>query len=123
MKTVSARQANHDFSELLSRVERGEEILITKRSKPVAIATHLQKSIRAAEADRPDVAAARAAWARDQTSLDPDRLLMIELARCRSDLLDDRLFCVSTVSRVRTIKALVPVRAEDGLDPPHVHCR
>ena len=34
MKTVSARQANHDFSELLSRVERGEEILITKRSKP-----------------------------------------------------------------------------------------
>src|SRR6516162_10080419 len=37
MKTVSARQANHDFSELLSRVERGEEILITKRSKPVAL--------------------------------------------------------------------------------------
>jgi len=26
MKKVSARQANHDFSELLSRVERGEEI-------------------------------------------------------------------------------------------------
>jgi prevent-host-death family protein len=37
MKTVSARQANHDFSELLSRVERGEEILITKRGKPVAL--------------------------------------------------------------------------------------
>ena len=37
MKTVSARQASHDFSELLSRVERGEEILITKRSKPVAL--------------------------------------------------------------------------------------
>jgi prevent-host-death family protein len=34
---VSARQANHEFSELLSRVERGEEILITKRSKPVAL--------------------------------------------------------------------------------------
>ena len=33
MKTVSARQANHEFSDLLSRVERGEEILITKRSK------------------------------------------------------------------------------------------
>ena len=32
-----ARQANHNFSELLSRVERGEEILITKRSKPVAL--------------------------------------------------------------------------------------
>jgi prevent-host-death family protein len=37
MKTVSARQANHAFSELLSRVELGEEILITKRSKPVAV--------------------------------------------------------------------------------------
>ena len=37
MKTVSARQANHEFCELLSRVERGEEILITKRSKPVAL--------------------------------------------------------------------------------------
>jgi prevent-host-death family protein len=37
MKTVSARQASHDFSELLARVERGEEILITKRSKPLAL--------------------------------------------------------------------------------------
>jgi prevent-host-death family protein len=37
MKTVSARQANHEFSDLLSRVERGEEILITKRGKPVAV--------------------------------------------------------------------------------------
>jgi len=37
MKTVSARQANHEFSELLARVEHGEEILITKRSKPVAV--------------------------------------------------------------------------------------
>ena len=37
MKTVSARQANHEFSDLLSRVERGEEILITKRNKPVAV--------------------------------------------------------------------------------------
>jgi prevent-host-death family protein len=35
MKTVSAR--HHEFSDLLSRVEHGEEILITKRSKPVAI--------------------------------------------------------------------------------------
>jgi prevent-host-death family protein len=37
VKTVSARQANHEFSDLLSRAERGEEILITKRSKPVAV--------------------------------------------------------------------------------------
>jgi hypothetical protein len=37
--------------------------------------------------------------------------------------LDDRLFCVSTVSRVRTIKALVPGHGEDGLEPSQVHCR
>ena len=34
---VSAPEANHDFSELLSRVERAEQILITKRSKPVGL--------------------------------------------------------------------------------------
>ena len=41
MKTVSARQANHEFSDLLSRAERGEEILITKRSQPVAVLAQL----------------------------------------------------------------------------------
>jgi prevent-host-death family protein len=37
MRTVSAREANHEFSELLARAERGEEIVITKRGKPVAM--------------------------------------------------------------------------------------
>lgn len=37
MKTVSARKANHEFSALLSRAERGEDILITKHNKPVAV--------------------------------------------------------------------------------------
>jgi prevent-host-death family protein len=37
MKTVSAREANHGFSELLADVERGEEVLITKRGRPVAV--------------------------------------------------------------------------------------
>lgn len=37
MKTVTARQANHEFSALLSRAERGEDILITKHNKPVAV--------------------------------------------------------------------------------------
>jgi prevent-host-death family protein len=37
MKTVSAREANHEFSALLSRAERGEDILITKHNKPVAV--------------------------------------------------------------------------------------
>jgi prevent-host-death family protein len=37
MKTVSARIANQGFSELLSQVEAGEEILITKHGRPVAV--------------------------------------------------------------------------------------
>jgi prevent-host-death family protein len=37
MKTVSAREANQAFSELLSQVESGEEVLITKRGRPVAV--------------------------------------------------------------------------------------
>ena len=37
MRTVSAREANQGFSNLLLRVERGEEILITKRNKPIAV--------------------------------------------------------------------------------------
>ena len=37
MKTVSARLANQQFSNLLSQVESGEEVVITKRSKPVAV--------------------------------------------------------------------------------------
>lgn len=37
MMTVNARQANQQFSQLLSRVERGEEVLITKRGKAVAV--------------------------------------------------------------------------------------
>lgn len=37
MKTVSARDANQGFSQLLSEVERGEELIITKRGRPVAV--------------------------------------------------------------------------------------
>ena len=37
MKTITAREANHGFSDLLARVERGEEVLITKRGTPVAV--------------------------------------------------------------------------------------
>ena len=37
MRTVTAREANQQFSALLTRVERGEEVLITKRGKAVAV--------------------------------------------------------------------------------------
>ena len=36
MKTVSAREANQQFSRLLGEVANGEEILITRRGQPVA---------------------------------------------------------------------------------------
>jgi len=37
MKTVTAREANQGFSEMLSRVEQGEEVVITRYGKPVAV--------------------------------------------------------------------------------------
>ncbi len=46
MKTVSARQANHEFSDLLSRVERGEEIVIARNNRPVARLTRFTSSPR-----------------------------------------------------------------------------
>jgi prevent-host-death family protein len=36
MRTVGAREGNQQFSKLLAEVERGREIVITKRGKPVA---------------------------------------------------------------------------------------
>ena len=35
MKAVTVREANQGFSELLAQVEHGEEVLITKRGRPV----------------------------------------------------------------------------------------
>ena len=52
MKTVSAREANQGFSELLSQVEGGEEIVITKRSRPVAVLRPYAASQDAAERQR-----------------------------------------------------------------------
>src|SRR5258708_39111703 len=43
-----------------------------------ATASASKKSIRAADQDRPDVAAARRAWADNQPKLDPDRLGFID---------------------------------------------
>lgn len=37
MKTISAREANQRFSRLLSEIEAGEEVTITKHGKPVAV--------------------------------------------------------------------------------------
>jgi prevent-host-death family protein len=52
MKTVSARKANHQFSDLLSHVEHGEEILITKRNKPVAVLSPYRPPLMTPERER-----------------------------------------------------------------------
>jgi prevent-host-death family protein len=39
MKTVSAREANQQFSRLLGEVAEGEEVVITRRGEPVATLT------------------------------------------------------------------------------------
>ena len=52
VKTVSARQANHEFSALLSRAERGEDILITKHNKPVAVLSPYRQPALTAEREK-----------------------------------------------------------------------
>jgi prevent-host-death family protein len=37
MRSVSAREANQQFSRLLAAAANGEEIVITRRGKPVAV--------------------------------------------------------------------------------------
>jgi prevent-host-death family protein len=37
MKQVTAREANQHFARILSAVEAGEEVVISKRGKPVAV--------------------------------------------------------------------------------------
>jgi len=37
MKRVTAREANQHFAQVLSSVEAGEQIVVTKRGKPVAV--------------------------------------------------------------------------------------
>ncbi len=36
METVTIRQAQHNFASLIHKVEQGEEVRISRRSKPVA---------------------------------------------------------------------------------------
>lgn len=37
MKHVTAREANQHFAKILSAVENGEQVVISKRGKPVAV--------------------------------------------------------------------------------------
>ena len=56
MRTISAREANQGFSNLLQSVAEGEEVLITRRGKPVARLAPVQPTAtepeRQAEIDR-----------------------------------------------------------------------
>jgi prevent-host-death family protein len=37
MKRISAREANQRFAQVLSSVEAGEQVVVTKRGKPIAV--------------------------------------------------------------------------------------
>jgi prevent-host-death family protein len=86
LKTVSARRANHHFSKLLSRVERGEEILITKRSKPVALLSPYQPLRLTPERKRPSVMQSRS-WHKVYPGV--RRCEISRATKCTSD--DDQL--------------------------------
>ena len=49
MRAITARDANQSFSELLSSVEQGEEVVITKRGRPVAVLSPYQHPERTPE--------------------------------------------------------------------------
>jgi prevent-host-death family protein len=52
-RTVTAREANQQFPQLLAAVERGEEVTITKHGKPIATIAPVSEAGRAeAEAKR-----------------------------------------------------------------------
>ena len=50
MRTISAREANQSFSKLLQAVAEGEEVVITRRGKPVARLAPIKGAAR--DADR-----------------------------------------------------------------------
>ncbi len=52
MRTVSAREANQQFSAILDAAVGGEEITITRRGKPVAKLMPIQESRSDAERER-----------------------------------------------------------------------
>jgi prevent-host-death family protein len=45
MRSVSAREANQAFSRLLGEVEDGEEVVITRHGKPVAVLSAYRRPI------------------------------------------------------------------------------
>jgi transposase len=69
-------------------LEEIQRRLLDERQQPAGIGSvwrffdrhgiSFKKSVRAAEQDRPDVAAARTAWVDNQPGLDPDRLIFID---------------------------------------------
>jgi prevent-host-death family protein len=45
MRHITAREANQHFAKILSAVERGEQVVISKRGKPVAMMSPYQPAV------------------------------------------------------------------------------
>ena len=53
MRSVSAREANQQFARILGEAASGEEIVITRRGKPVAVLRALSATRRSRRSRRP----------------------------------------------------------------------
>lgn len=46
MKTAGIKEARQHLTEFLARVQKGEEVIISKRNEPIAIITPLKREVR-----------------------------------------------------------------------------
>jgi prevent-host-death family protein len=67
---VSVAEAKAKLSELLRRVEEGEEVTITRRGKPMAVMSALRTAL-----------PSRRAWRKKQRELEPDSAELIRRMR------------------------------------------
>ena len=94
MKSVSAREANQSFSRVLGEAEAGEEIVITRHGKPVAV---LRPYRSAAAGDE-----RRAAVERAIRLMENAPAIGIPATLSREEIYDERL---DELSRDRVVKA------------------
>ena len=71
MRSVSAREANQQFARILGEAASGEEIVITRRGKPVAVLAPYRRRSAHAGAEGRDRAGSRDDAPRDRQGCTP----------------------------------------------------
>jgi len=105
MKTVSARETNQTFSDLLSQGESGEEVLITKRGQPVAVLSPYRPSAMTPERRNAIDHAIKVMqqglrWAGGFRTFDPEAAISVD----------------SIQSVLDAWRAVLPIRSSNGAD-------